>query len=229
VVSLGNIQVIKQRTLQSAYRDHKYPDQMPFYLYGSGDKLFVDHMLLRAPNVQISSIEPVSLRNCQLSDEQLSQGVLAFIDVRERAAQPFTENDLSNIIQEDREYTVQLYHDPHPAHAQGPGLADRSHASQIGSGTLKFNKWPWIWAGVNEGRDPPSISDTGVPIRSVKDLFREYPGIPERQPRAVQADVQMYSLGVSHRSAVDRRHQHAASSADEWATLMSDSLPMFRK
>ena len=71
-VTARNIRVVKKRTLLSAYRDVDYPQEMPFYLYGRQDEVFVDHMLLRAPNVQITAINPISLSGITLTDEQLA-------------------------------------------------------------------------------------------------------------------------------------------------------------
>ena len=47
--------VLKNRTLLSKYRDLEYSEAAPFYLYGSSKEMHIDHMLLRAPNAQLSA------------------------------------------------------------------------------------------------------------------------------------------------------------------------------
>jgi hypothetical protein len=55
-VTLSNIQVVKERSLKSCYRDQQFPEScMPFYLFGTSQEQHIEHMLLRAPNVQISA------------------------------------------------------------------------------------------------------------------------------------------------------------------------------
>ena len=230
-VTIGNIQVVKDRTLQSAYRDHDYPQKMPFYLYGQGDEVFVDHMLLRAPNVQITATEPISLGNLALTDEQLAKGVLAFIDVNERAGQPFSEHDFTHIFTTEREFAVRIYDDEHPAYAQGPGLANTQN-SPIMSGTLKFAAWPWVWDGINQHSEPPSVSD-GMQHKSLQDLLDEIPVIlPQSHSKNGKSSVSkhhMYSLKMGPRSGFTIPNKRNAKTIGAWVDVMTDTLPSFRK
>ena len=48
--------ILKDRPLKGRYRDLTYPSTfVPFYLYGTPTNLNIDHILLRAPNIQLSA------------------------------------------------------------------------------------------------------------------------------------------------------------------------------
>ena len=47
--------ILKDRSIRSKYRDIHYPETAPFYLYGSSKELHLDHMLVKAPNIQLSA------------------------------------------------------------------------------------------------------------------------------------------------------------------------------
>ena len=228
-VTARNIRVVKNRTLLSAYRDVDYPPEMPFYLYGRQDEVFVDHMLLRAPNVQITAINPISLSGITLTDEQLEKGVLAFIDVHERAGQPFSQHDFTHMFGSERKFAVRIYDDQHPADARGPGLADVPQSLQIGSGSLTFTKWPWVWEGINQHRDPPSVDGDMAP-KSLQDLLNEIPVILPQPHSATQtANLHMYSLKPALAPGSTVPDAKSAKTVNAWIDLMSESLPSFRK
>ena len=201
---------------------------MPFYLYGQGDEVFVDHMLLRAPNVQITATEPISLGNLALTDEQLAKGVLAFIDVNERAGQPFSEHDFTHIFTTEREFAVRIYDDEHPAYAQGPGLA-HTQSPPIASGALKFSTWPWIWDGINQHSEPPSISEGH---KTLQELLSEIPVILPPHPKDVRSSaskLRMYSVKTGHGSGFGMPNKRTVKTVGSWVDVMTEALPSFKK
>ncbi|KAF8182752.1 pyridoxal phosphate-dependent transferase [Mycena galopus ATCC 62051] len=137
-VTLSNIQVVKERSLQSRYRDQQYPEScMPFYLFGTSQEQHIEHMLLRAPNVQISAdrvqldVEP------PLSASQLEKGVLLQINKPERARRalqpPAADNPPQRMFQRG---AVTIVDDTKLAVAQGPGLAVGGNQLTRGKVTL---------------------------------------------------------------------------------------------
>ncbi|EJD55402.1 PLP-dependent transferase [Auricularia subglabra TFB-10046 SS5] len=135
---LTDIKVLKYRSLASRWRDPEYPETFtPFYLYGTTSEQHVDHMLLCAPNAQISS-ELVKL-NVQpsLTAVQLARGVIARLNRPERALQPFgTTNPPEAIFKPGAQFSIALFEDQNEATANGPGLANST--AQIATGTLQL-------------------------------------------------------------------------------------------
>ncbi|KAL1708932.1 pyridoxal phosphate-dependent transferase [Schizophyllum commune] len=120
-----------QRTLQSAYRDADYPGAWtPFYLYGTEGQHHVDHMLVRAPNTQISSARVLLDISPTLDPGQLARGVIARVDIPERALQPMGADQP---FTPRRRFPVKIYADDNDAEAQGPGLSDGSRLLANGS------------------------------------------------------------------------------------------------
>ncbi|KAF7585398.1 hypothetical protein BBP40_011024 [Aspergillus hancockii] len=109
-----------------ANRDDHYPrHSMPFYLYDSGKQHHISHILLQAPNVDISA----SL-------------ILTLTEFREETMHPFpAKNDAPVVTSEafffrpDRSFKVKVYEDPKSDSAKGPGLIDELRAP-IGCGKM---------------------------------------------------------------------------------------------
>jgi hypothetical protein len=133
--------VVKNRSLRSNYRDRKYPnDYMPFYLYGTQKQPHIDHMLLRAPNVQIC-VEDIKLAlNNTLTDDELGRGLIVhLLGVHEASMQPISrdvEMYWRSIFRPKRTFDVVVYSDPHDAEAQGPGLDDVGDETPLATGKL---------------------------------------------------------------------------------------------
>ncbi|KAI0270023.1 pyridoxal phosphate-dependent transferase [Gloeopeniophorella convolvens] len=126
---ITNITVIKNRQLSSRYLDAAYPGKMPFYLYGTRQEIHLDHMLLHAPNAQLSAGDvTVELKD---GDESvfaagLKKGLIAVADaLPERLMQPFTVNRRPQFFRPGAQLDVSIYHDRRTAQSQGPGLCDR--------------------------------------------------------------------------------------------------------
>lgn len=88
---LTNIAVVVRESMAFDNLDAAYPDRMPFYLYGGAaqGERHVDHVLKTSPNAQLNSdCVSVAVRP-ELTEEQLSKGVVAvFETVFEKALQP---------------------------------------------------------------------------------------------------------------------------------------------
>jgi hypothetical protein len=134
-VSVSITEVVKNRPLNSRYRDLNYPaSYTPFYLYGTPDEVSVDHMLLRAPNAQIAS-DLVTLQvDVQLTAEQLARGVIAHVGSPEVAMQPFTAEHM--FFRPGASFSVEIFEDANGAEAQGPGLAEGGALITAGTITL---------------------------------------------------------------------------------------------
>ncbi|KAL5504865.1 hypothetical protein ACEPAH_7528 [Sanghuangporus vaninii] len=91
-VTITSVQIIKLRSLDTEDFDSQYPTLMPFYLYGTSAQPHIDHMLVLAPNIQLTAgLVQLTLNDgSSISDSDLTTGVIAIAqDVHERAMQPF--------------------------------------------------------------------------------------------------------------------------------------------
>ena len=136
------VRIVKSRPLNSANRDDHYPRHvMPFYLYGSVNQFHISHMLLQAPNVNLSACDvKLELGDAQ-SDEvstRLGKGeglILTLTEFREETMHPFPPDNKNAVytstdffFQKGKTFKVKIYEDPNPAVAQGPGLLDELRA-----------------------------------------------------------------------------------------------------
>ncbi|EIN06879.1 PLP-dependent transferase [Punctularia strigosozonata HHB-11173 SS5] len=156
-----NLQIVKDRSLLSKYRDTTYPvDSTPFYLYGTTTEHHIDHMLLRAPNTQISSgLVTLDVRP-PLTADQLSRGVIAKVKRSELAMQPFgAETDPKAIFAPATEFKVVVYHDKHEPIAHGPNLANVDGEKVLAEGTIKLGNSVWV------DTDGPNAEDTSDPSK----------------------------------------------------------------
>ncbi|KAI0264692.1 PLP-dependent transferase [Gloeopeniophorella convolvens] len=137
-IEVTNIRVVKQRPLDSKWRDPEYPLFAPFYLYGTAQQQHIDHMLLRAPNAQLSA-EQVSLQlDRTIPDEELARGALLLLDRREATMQPFGAENQPSFFRQGARFNVTVYRDPYDALAHGPGLAFVDGATLLATGTVEF-------------------------------------------------------------------------------------------
>ncbi|KAM5371512.1 hypothetical protein ACJA88_009499 [Fusarium oxysporum] len=91
---LSDIQVVVKRSMSYDDLDRKYPDRMPFYLYGSNAEANIDHVLRTSPNAQLSGDRVKLNLNPALSDEQLGKGVVCVLeDVYENSIQPLPQEE----------------------------------------------------------------------------------------------------------------------------------------
>ncbi|KAI0031006.1 pyridoxal phosphate-dependent transferase [Vararia minispora EC-137] len=176
---LNNIRIVKNRSLLSRYRDLEYPTFTPFYLYGTPEAPYMDHVLTRAANVQITTQTKVSLKlDKVLTAAQLNAGVLAFLREPEHARQPPGERSQHLIRRGQREFFVSIYADPHPATTHGPGLVDIA-GHPIATGTVTLAEWPWVWLGLNVGANPPKVNEPDTTPTTIGRLLAVSPPVME--------------------------------------------------
>jgi len=110
---------------------------MPFYLFGTEQQQHIDHMLLKAPNAQLTA-EQVSLDlgGQSLTADQLEKGVLVFLDRHEIAMQPFNKTNPPLFFSPSTQFNIKIYDDTNAADAHGPGLADITSSTELATGTL---------------------------------------------------------------------------------------------
>lgn len=137
-MKVTNIRAIKERPLNSRWRDRKYPDKsMPFYLYGNPQQPHIDHVLLRAPNTQISADQVDLKLDKALTEEELQKGAIALLHLSEASMQPMDHTtNPSKFFAPGKTFRVSVYADRHPAQAHGPGLANVNADELLAKGTL---------------------------------------------------------------------------------------------
>jgi hypothetical protein len=117
-----NITSIKNRSLCSRYLDFAYPSRMPFYLYGAGQEIHIDHVLLQSPNAQVSAGEViVELIEGSKSafTSGLKDGLIAVANtLPEHLMQPFTSDRLKYIFHPGAKLYVTVYSTPEAADSQ---------------------------------------------------------------------------------------------------------------
>lgn len=139
--------IVKSSPLNSANRDDHYPRHfMPFYLYGSADQYHISHMLLQAPNVNLSACEiKLSKKLSKTVHTYLEKSkalILTLTDYREETMHPFPQkNDDSVLTSEDfffrpgSKLKVKVYEDPNGNCSKGPGLIENL-GTPIGRGEM---------------------------------------------------------------------------------------------
>jgi hypothetical protein len=123
-----DISVIKNRWLGSNDLDTDYPSRMPFYLYGTREEMHIDHVLVQAPNAQISAGE-VAVELIEGSESvlnaELKDGLIVVADfLPEHLMQPFTADRLNRLFCPGAKLDVSVYHDQNAGQRGGPDLCD---------------------------------------------------------------------------------------------------------
>jgi hypothetical protein len=101
---------------------------MPFYLYGTPEEMHIDHVLLQAPNAQISAGE-VAVELIE-GDESaftagLKNGFIAVADtLPEHLMQPLTADSLSRFFHPGAKLDVSIYDDQDAVQSRRTGLCD---------------------------------------------------------------------------------------------------------
>jgi hypothetical protein len=101
---------------------------MPFYLYGTEQEMHIDHILVKAPNVQLSAGE-VSFELIEGSESvfaaRLKDGLIGVADtLPEHLVQPFT-SDLKSFFHRGAKLDLTIYPDKEVAQSQGYDLRDK--------------------------------------------------------------------------------------------------------
>ncbi|KAJ3507603.1 hypothetical protein NLJ89_g6212 [Agrocybe chaxingu] len=127
-VQLTNIKVIVNRSIAPKHLDKVYPEEMPFYLYGTKHQQHIDHMLLHAPNIQLSASRVLFTLDKPIpafvnGDGNMLSGLIAIANTtHEGAMQPFNVDHEPSFFAPRRELPVTIYKDPNPTNAHGPRL-----------------------------------------------------------------------------------------------------------
>lgn len=143
---LEDVCIVKNRSLRSKWRDPEYPSGFfPFYLYGSEDQQHIEHMLLKAPNAQLTAEDIEISIDRPLSKKQLERGLLAYVLLHEQSMQPFTDDNPPTFFSPGTRLYVEIYEDPFTPDAHGPGLAPLfngldgpSFYSPVASGSIQL-------------------------------------------------------------------------------------------
>ena len=130
---------------------------MPFYLYGNSEEIHLDHMLLHAPNVQISANNvTVELDGMELGilASDLRNGLIAIADtLPEHLLQPFTAEHRPNFFRPGFKVGVTIYHDRSTSSAPGPGLVE-SLSSPLARGAITLGDSIFIDSNVINVKTP---------------------------------------------------------------------------
>jgi hypothetical protein len=123
-----NIGVIKNRPLCSRHLDIDYPLRMPFYLYSTGQEIHIDHILVKAPNAQLSAGE-ITFEFIEGSESEvaagLEGGLIAVANtLPEHLMQPFTLDRLESFFRPCAKFELSIYPDE-VAQSQGYGFCDK--------------------------------------------------------------------------------------------------------
>ncbi|TFK45661.1 pyridoxal-dependent decarboxylase domain protein [Heliocybe sulcata] len=101
-VLVSDVKVVQDNPLDRKHLLADYPTNMPFYLYGTPQQAHLEHLLLRAPNVQISASDvQLDFGSSQSAvEERLGSGLIVVMkDVLEYAMQPFTSSNRPKIFE----------------------------------------------------------------------------------------------------------------------------------
>lgn len=93
---------------------------MPFYLYGTLDGLHLDHIYLRAPNIQLTAGNVELSCTSELASEDLKRGMIAIAsNIHEDWMQPFAKTDQlpkdGFFFRKDKSIHLKIYKDPYDA------------------------------------------------------------------------------------------------------------------
>ncbi|KAI5818181.1 pyridoxal-dependent decarboxylase domain protein [Pyronema omphalodes] len=120
-VTITDIQTQINRSIQPDYRDREYPENLPFYLYGSTEEgdAHISHMLLKAPNLMYCASElsltlDLAWKSMEV-DYYMKKGCIAVTKFPERACQPFSGNpSIFQNQEQDNGVWVEIYRDEAP-------------------------------------------------------------------------------------------------------------------
>lgn len=104
---------------------------MPFYVYGTPEETHIDHMLLCAPNIQLSADKVTFDPPLPGLKEELEKGAILYVnEVSEVSMQPFVMlpsatglSESNFFFRQGASFNVTIYKDTHEAESMGPGLS----------------------------------------------------------------------------------------------------------
>ncbi|KAG8702812.1 hypothetical protein FRC08_003234 [Ceratobasidium sp. 394] len=164
-----NVKVVRNIPIDSKYLDAEYSKFMYFYLYGTPEQQHIEHLLVSAKNVQLTSDQvQLALTNGKLSAEDLTRGVIVRLeDVREEMVLPVLPPNTPAFFRAGTVHDISIFRDSHGPDAHGPGLTEAYvSATHIASGRMTLGKM--VWADSVMLNDDPSANGAQVHAGSVK-------------------------------------------------------------
>ncbi|QRV81993.1 pyridoxal-dependent decarboxylase domain protein [Ceratobasidium sp. AG-Ba] len=120
---------------------------MYFYLYGTPEQQHIEHLLVSAENVQLTSdqVQLILTEGGQLSNGDLAKGVIVrFEDVREQTVLPALPPNTPAFFRAGTTHDFTIFRDSHGPDVHGPSLTEAYvSASPIASGRMTLGKMVW--------------------------------------------------------------------------------------
>jgi len=209
-----NVKVVRNITIDSKYLNAQYPEFMYFYLYGTTEQQHIEHLLVSAKNVQLTSDQvQLALSNgAKLSAEDLARGVIARLeDVREEAVLPVLPPNTPPFFKAGTSHEITILSDTHAPDAHGPGLtAAYACASPIASGRLTLGNM--VYTDSVMLNDDPSESGTTIKADSAKGKTLE--------ERLAATSRQFESQDPTHTDGYYKRREKQAA----WRTYLEEKM-----
>ncbi|CCM06759.1 uncharacterized protein FIBRA_09057 [Fibroporia radiculosa] len=118
-VALSEIKIVKHLSLSPTSLAREYPLFMPFFLYGTPGQKHIDHILLKAPNAQLSSSRVHFSFDEHAGPAEPAKGIdfrcgviMILDEVREHTMQPYGRGHRPNFFAPRKTFRVSLYSDP---------------------------------------------------------------------------------------------------------------------
>jgi len=132
-IEVFNVQVLKKCSLSKEDFESAYPTNfMPFYLYGTSEQSHIDHLLVLAPNIQLTASQVHLDLKDRLSTEDIAKGLILYANgVHECSMQPFprTEDVLAQqdqfFFSANKKFNVSVYRDPFSTVSETPVKLDQ--------------------------------------------------------------------------------------------------------
>jgi hypothetical protein len=221
---------------------------MPFYLYGTGQEIHVDHVLVHAPNAQLSAGEvTVELLQGSMSvfASGLKDGLIAVADtIPEHLMQPFTSDRLKYLFYPGAKFDVSIYLDQEAVQSHGAGFCAQLNdpiaraTITLGANTFIDTYMINLDAPVVLSQSPKkklTIPET-TPISQDHPLFRGYtPSCPtdrHTSTRNTQSWREVWDRALAGRQFTDD-HSGASDSVSEEhclspVTLSRPPIPLIK-
>lgn len=219
-----NIGVIKDQPLSSRHLDLTYPSKMPFHLYGTRQGMHIDHILVKAPNAQLSAGEvtyELIEGDESVVTDGLENGLIAVADaLPENLMQPFTSDRLKTFFHPGAKLEVSIYPDAEAARSQGHDLCEN-----LGKPSARAR----ITLGDNTFVDEHMINLDPVATMPVPQTSKNMYSMPGHFPQ-VEAEVTLaaqdhplfcgYPLG----GTTNPPHSLTAESPQSWRAVWDKAL-----
>ncbi|KAG9121292.1 hypothetical protein FRC07_002791 [Ceratobasidium sp. 392] len=167
---VSNVKVVRDIPIDSKYLDAEYPGFMYFYLYGTPEQQHIEHLLVSAKNVQLTSdqVHLVLANGAKLSGEDLAQGLIIRLeDVREESVLPVLPPNTPRFFKAGTAHDISIFRDCHSHDAHGPSLT-KAYASKTPIASGRMTLGGMVWADSVMLNDDPSADGVKIRTDSVK-------------------------------------------------------------